>query len=189
MTRISATGRKNRKPTHNKNRGFTLIEILTVLVIVAVMAGLLVIGFSDSPQRRLRREASDLAALINAASDEAVMRGVEIGLTIDERGYRFVYFDIEKKQWQPVVQRGLAEHQFDEPLTVDVVLDSEHIGEDEQARQKKFAERSEDTALRPMVLILSSGEITPFTLTLSDDTENKISLEGDGLNPVTVQKS
>jgi hypothetical protein len=40
-----------------------------------------------------------------------------------------------------------------------------------------------------MVLILSSGEITPFTLTLSDDTENKISLEGDGLNPVTVQKS
>lgn len=182
MMRTSATGRKN------NNRGFTLIEILTVLVIVAVMAGLLVIGFKDSPQRHLQREANDLAALINAAADEAVMHGLELGLVIDEHGYHFVFFDMEKKQWRPVAQGGLAQHDFDKPYTVDVVLDNARIKDSERQRVQAFTERSDDATTRPLVLILSSGEITPFTLTLGVSADNKIILSGDGVNPVVIQQ-
>src|SRR5690606_4366171 len=80
-TPMSATGLM-RPQSNNCARGFTLLELLVVLVIVAVMAGLLVFGAQDSPARQLQREARALAALINTAADEAVSRSIEIGLVL-----------------------------------------------------------------------------------------------------------
>ena len=189
---ISATGRRN-KFNVRRARGFTLLEILVVLVIIAVMAGLLVFAFNDSPQRRLRREANDLAMLLNAVVDEAVMRGVELGAVVDENGYRFVMFNPETKQWQAAVERGLAEHQFPEHYVVDFALDGAEVNQQAIERAKLFAQRGESEQVRPLILILSSGEMLPFTLTLSlaDDKSDSeeahtISLHSDGLNPVTV---
>lgn len=167
-------------------RGFTLIEIMVVLVIVAVMAGLLVFSFNDSPQQRVHREATTLAALINAASDEAVMRSVELGLVIDDTGYQFVYFDPEKKQWQPARERALARHDFVESYTVDFTIDGAQVDETTRQRIQALAARSEDVALRPTLLIFSSGEVTPFRLALSAGQEPPINLLGDGLNPVVI---
>jgi len=168
--------------------GFTLIEVMVVLVIMAAMAGLLVLGFKDSPEQRLRREANDLAALLNAAGDEAVLHSIELGLAIDNEGYRFVYFDGEKKQWLAMTEKMLAPHKFPDTVSVAVALDGEHIDEQSLQRIRSFSERSEDTKLRPLVLLLSSGEITPFTLTLGYGDALKIIVSGDGFNPIVVQR-
>lgn len=168
-------------------RGFTLIEVLVVLVIMASMAGLLVIGFRDSPEQRLRREADALATLLNVAADEAVMRGVELGLAIDTEGYRFVYFDVEKKQWLAVAERALGPHAFPDALSVSIELDGEQWGEQALERIRALAERGENERLRPAVLLLSSGEVTPFTLTLGIG-ESTMVVRGDGVNPVVVAR-
>jgi general secretion pathway protein H len=159
---------------------------MIVLVIVGVMAGLLVMGFKDSPAQRVRREAGDLVALINAASDEAVMRSIELGLVIDETGYQFVYFDPEKKQWQAARERGLARHDFTETYKIDFALDGAQIDDATRQRIQALAERSEDAALRPTLLILSSGEVTPFRLSLGVGEEAPVTVVGDGLNPVVL---
>ncbi len=169
-------------------RGFTLLEILVVLVIMAAMAGLLVIGFKDNPEQRLRREANDLAQLLNAAADEAVLHGLELGLAIDEKGYRFVYFDGEKKQWLALPEKQLAAHNFPDAITVAFALDGAHIDEATLQRIQLISERSDDAKLRPMLLLLSSGEITPFTLTLGYGDDVKITVSGDGFNPIVVQR-
>jgi general secretion pathway protein H len=188
---MSATGPRtkplSREPLIKcRERGFTLIEIMVVLVIVAVMAGLLVFSFKDSPQQRVHREATTLAALINAASDEAVMRGIELGLVIDDAGYQFVYFDPEKKQWQPARERALLRHTFTEPYTIEFSIDGAQVDEPTRQRIQALAERTEDVALRPTLLIFSSGETTPFRLALSAGQEPPINLIGDGLNPVVI---
>lgn len=175
-------------------KGFTLIEVLVVLVIVAAMAGLLVFSFQDSSQQQLRREASAFAALLNAAADEAVMRGMEIGVVIDGEGYRFVVFDPETRQWQKAAASGLAEHKFPQRYAIEFALDGSEVDPQVIERIKLLAERSENERLRPSILILSSGEITPFKLTLRTETDNAessstpgaISLYCDGLNPVAL---
>jgi len=190
----SVTGRKNNGPTSRAPhcgaalRGFTLIEVLVVLVIMAAMAGLLVLGFKDSPEQRLRREANDLAALLNAAADEAVLHSTELGLAIDNEGYRFVYFDGEKKQWLAMTDKMLAPHKFTDTLAVDIALDGEHIDEQALQRIHQLSERSEDAHLRPTLLLLSSGEVTPFILTLGYGDELKMVVSGDGFNPIVVQR-
>jgi len=167
--------------------GFTLVEVLVVLVIIAMVAGLLVVTVSDNPQRRLQREAADLAALLNFASDEAVLRGVELGLIIDDHGYRFVYLDPEKKRWLGLPDASLKGHAFKEPYEVSFSLDGEHLDSKTQERIKKLSERSEDEQQRPMLLLLSNGESVPFTLTLRYPGSPGVTLRGDGVNPVTVQ--
>ncbi|HSB96479.1 MAG TPA: type II secretion system minor pseudopilin GspH [Spongiibacteraceae bacterium] len=194
MMLTSVTGQKNNGSTgrapHRSAalRGFTLIEVLVVLVIMASMAGLLVLGFKDSPEKRLRREANDLAALLNAAADEAVLHSTELGLAIDNEGYRFVYFDGEKKQWLAMTEKMLAPHKFTDTLAVDIALDGEHIDEQAMQRIHALSGRSENASLRPLLLLLSSGEITPFTLTLGYGDELNVVLSGDGFNPIVVER-
>jgi general secretion pathway protein H len=167
-------------------RGFTLIEVMVVLVIMAAMAGLLVIGFRDNPEQRLRREADNLAGLLNAAADEAVMRGMELGLAIDDDGYRFVYFDLKKKQWQAAPERALAPHVFPDRIAVTIALDGEQLDDQVLERIRALSARGEDEKLRPSVLLLSSGEVTPFTLTLVYGDAFRVVVSGDGFNPIVV---
>lgn len=174
-------------PGTRKTQGFTLLEILVVLVIVAVLAGLLVFAYRDNPQQRLRREAAALAAVLNLAADEAVMQNIELGLVIDDEGYRFVYFDNERRRWLPVLTKPLLERTFEEPYEISFKLDGERVTERERERILQFAARTEDVGDRPLLLLLSSGEVTPFSLTLEYDPEHRATLSSDGFNPVAVE--
>jgi len=178
----------HRSGYRDRAAGFTLVEVMIVLVIIALMAGLVVVTVGDTPQRRLRREAGDLAALLNVASDEAVLRGVELGLIIDDHGYRFVYFDPEKKKWLGLPDKALRGHAFQVPYDVSFSLDGEHLDAKTQERIKKLSERSEDENQRPMLLLLSSGEFLPFTLTLRYADSEPVTISGDGVNPIVARQ-
>ncbi len=166
--------------------GFTLIELMVVLVIVAAMAGLLVIGGGDSAARKLQREAQGLATLFNLAADEAVMQGDELGLFIDDDGYRFLMLDQESGSWQEIEQRPLQRREFERGYRVELELDGERLDPVLRERLQQLARRGGDQSA-PLLLLLSSGEVTPFRLTLHrDGVDRGIALRSDGLNPVSV---
>jgi general secretion pathway protein H len=176
-------------------RGFTLIEVLVVLVIVAAMAGLVVFSIPDNPARELKREAQGLAALLNTANDEAVMQSRDLGLVINDQGYRFVIFDLEKKTWVPLQQKPLGEHHFEEGYSVQFELDGAQIDDKTRARIDKFiargavdtdADLNDGGDSKPTLLLLSSGETTAFSLILRNP-KAVFTLSSDGFNPVTVE--
>jgi general secretion pathway protein H len=59
-------------------RGFTLLELLVVLAIVAVSAGLATLALRDGSATRLEREAVRLAALLDMARAESRVSGTPV---------------------------------------------------------------------------------------------------------------
>lgn len=78
-----------------RHQGFTLIEIMVVVTIIGIMTGLIALSVSTSnPQKDLDREALKFKTLIEMAQEEALFSQQEIGVIVDEHGYRFASWGI-----------------------------------------------------------------------------------------------
>jgi type II secretion system protein H len=86
-----------------RQRGFTLIEILVVMVIITIIVTLAAVKFGPNDSDIAQREAERLALLLENARDEAIAAGTTLGWSPDEgmAGYRFWQQDANA-QWQPL---------------------------------------------------------------------------------------
>lgn len=71
------------------DRGFTLIEMLVVLMIMGLFVGLVSTVTQPDDRAKLRLEAERLSQLLDFAATEAQLTGKSIAWTADESGYRF----------------------------------------------------------------------------------------------------
>lgn len=95
---ISVTGAKD-------EQGFTLVELMIVLVIIGLMSAVVILTMPD-PRGRLTTEAERFAARVQVARDGAVIDGRELSLTVDPLGYGFE--ERRRGEWRPVQERALA---------------------------------------------------------------------------------
>lgn len=76
------------------DNGFTLIEMMIVLAIIAISAGAIALGIgATTRQPTLESEARALAALIQSGADDAMLGDRLVALTVDEHGYGFASWD------------------------------------------------------------------------------------------------
>ena len=90
--------------SRQRSSGFTLIEIMLVLVIMGLVAGYVVVNaFGNDPQDKLKSEAQRFHAVATLASDFAVLNQMEFGLVIDDKrnSYKFVFLD-DNDEWVDV---------------------------------------------------------------------------------------
>ncbi len=71
-------------------RGFTLLEMLVVIVLAGILVSVVTISVTPDPRQKLTREAQRVGQLMALASDEARIRQLPIVWEADLRGYRFV---------------------------------------------------------------------------------------------------
>lgn len=76
--------------TTRHEAGLTLVEMLVVLAIVGVMAGVVVLSAGSSSGRGPEVEARRLAARLELAADETMVTGRAIAFVRGANGYRFV---------------------------------------------------------------------------------------------------
>ncbi|MHB8353410.1 MAG: type II secretion system minor pseudopilin GspH [Burkholderiales bacterium] len=113
MTRTSATG--------VPDAGFTLIELMVVLVIVGIALAAVTLSFRSPTQQPLGREGERLVAVLNLAKDEARLTGQPVLLKLDRQGWRF--FQAGPAGWVAVPDDQLPSGQFN-PLLDRVVFGS-----------------------------------------------------------------
>ena len=137
-----------------RERGFTLLEVLVVVIIIGIVISFAVLSI-NSDDKTLDEDARRLQALINLASQEAVLQSNELALQFNEDGYEFLAFDGEK--WQ-----AISGDEILRPRTLPdtIAVDYEPEG------QKLTLKGMDDEAKPPRIYFLSSGEMTPFRLTL-----------------------
>jgi general secretion pathway protein H len=89
-----------------KPRGFTLIEVLVVLVIMGLFVGLVSAIVRPDGRALLRVEAERLAQLLDLAAAESRLTGKSIAWTADGPGYRFWRMTGDA-EWSEVRDSGL----------------------------------------------------------------------------------
>ncbi len=144
-------------------RGFTFVELLVVLVLLGVLTSLTMLssGIANSPARKLNDEAERLNSLLRVLLDEAVLDNREYGVHFDQHSYQVLRFDPRKSRWVP--QDGKT-HKLPEWVEISIEVEERNI--------TLLSSKDEKKALLikpPQLLILSSGELTPFTLRLASD--------------------
>lgn len=184
---ISAAAR----PSHGS--GFTLIEVLVVVVIIGIISAVVVLGLGNlGDDRELQTEARRITSLIEMASDEATFQGRDFGLELLQTGYRFVEHEPLTGRWNEVLGddlmrlRHLAQDTEFQLFLEDrrVLLDIDAAG----SARNDHTDLSQDYL--PHILILSSGDITPFRLEIVRNTDRaSVTLGVSASGEITVGTS
>ena len=143
-------------------RGFTLLEVMVVLVLIGIIFSFAVLSVSRNDQDEvMKRETRRLATLIDMANNEAVIRGQELAIHFTKDGYAFLVLQIEG--WQELPDDPLLKpHKLPAGFSVRIEVEGDPPG----LGQKDKKDKKADDTLTPQVYILSSGEMTPFSATL-----------------------
>ncbi len=171
-------------PARARAAGFTLIELLVTLVVIGIAVGLVLLNTNVIRDKPLTETAlTDLAAQVALARDEAALQGRNFGVRFYPDGYEFLDLDPDTGAWTTISDDELlARFTFEDDLLPSLFVEDRRIeleppvdaeDDDEEELIDAFGNVIERAAEVPHILILASGEVTPFEFELemigSDD--------------------
>jgi general secretion pathway protein H len=130
VTKTSATGTSpSRVGGAARVAGFTLLEILVVVVIIGIVtAGMLLTMNFSGKDTQLQTESERLLSLMNYARDQAELQTRNYGIVFSQHGYAFVVYGVRTGAWRQVFEDdALRERTLPSGLDFKVVVDARPI--------------------------------------------------------------
>ena len=148
------------RATAARARGFTLIEIMVVVVIIGVVSAAFILQFSGGRRdEQLEREAQKLDALFDYVREQAELQTRDYGFRINATGYSFVTFDVLQNQWREAGEDdALRLREFPEGLLPEVVVEGRRIVLDRKEPSVKD--------FKPQIMIFANGDLSSFEVSL-----------------------
>jgi general secretion pathway protein H len=174
-----------------KNKGFSLLEILIAMAIMAIMIAVAFPNLSKNSDQMAKKEALRLVAAIEFVRDQSIIMNQEYGLNIDEEGYQFLVLSEDDDNKPPTWQKieGVPElelHEFPEELEVNLSIDGDNVFAVKEDDVEIFEEdidifEDEEESEKfepPQIYFLSSGEQNQFSIGIAIDEKRFYRVRG-----------
>ena len=151
-----------------RNSGFTLLELLVVLVVVGIMLGMVSMTAIPNKKQALLTDAQRVALLLQLVREEAIVRNREVAFELDSEQFRF--YVRGDTSWQLLADNDLFRERSFQSAPLDITM------------QPGPAQVS-----LPLKIIFGREPVDkPFVLTLRHD-DAAVSIQADGLGHFSVE--
>ena len=154
------------------NQGFTLLELLIVIVIIGIMAGTAMLSAPAFMNfRDFGGETERIRVLLEMLRDEAAIQGYDFGFSEDDRSYGFYRFNEISGDWQEWSEKPFRAYEMPEGLHLNLISENKPK-EDDKKRTT------------PQIIFYTDGFVSPFKLTIHHSSGEKRALTGKGYAPL-----
>jgi general secretion pathway protein H len=168
--------------------GFTLVEILVVLVIISIVVSITVLSIGVTGRdNELDRESRRIEGLLELLHERAVFEGRDFGVRVEPAAYEFLVYDTDRNLWLKFDDEGqYRRRDLPKGVFFQLQLDSQTVVL--KVIDRTF--KSDGPPPAPQLAIAASGEGTPFRLTLTrDSTQAQAVVNGDAMGKLSRQSS
>ncbi|MFY0642266.1 MAG: prepilin-type N-terminal cleavage/methylation domain-containing protein [Bermanella sp.] len=178
----------------HRSAGFTLIEILVVLVIIAMLVSMATINTShDGRYDELKNQSEKIKFQLMTASDVALFENKNLGVLFSKTEFQFYSYDIDLTKttntaptavnatpipefsWQPYTVKNLKLEPLPESMSYSLEVEGQEV-------TLPYALKQDADEVSPNMYLLAAGEQTPIKLTISIEEFNGFAqVRGNGV--------
>ena len=145
--------------------GFTLLEVLVVIVIIGIITSMAVLSVHVlGGDHEMQQEAERLQAILTQVREDAMLQSRDIGLRLAPTGFDFLEYDSKNERWREIPDDTMLR-----PRTLPEGLHLALRLEDRAVQLKPPQPATEQNPLQPQVVLQASGDLAPFDIIFSRD--------------------
>lgn len=170
--------------------GFTLVEIMVVVVIVGIALSIAVSNLFVGDEQRVRLEAERILVLVEKTRDQAVFSGYPIAMRLTADGIEFLERDPNSVEptWRNAAAESLRQRAWRDGIRVELAeINSGSNTNSNLARNAATTSGGRSVPREQIVTFLPTGIGVPFSMRIFSDQFQRV-IDGDALGNVAFRQ-